>query len=947
MLQKVKYCLITLIVVAGALYASVTVPLPVENVRVSRSAGIAVFSGTELFGEPGLPELPVYTCGILLPPDADLSSVTYSIKGLREGSLGKFTVNPAKPPMSINGELWPSTRTIIDGRDIGVYTQNALFPLNHVAEVNNGKLNAFKVLAVRVNLARYNPVSKELFKVYAGELVVDYKKDAGYRRNQSLKVPPSAVKRVKKYVVNYTQFAEAYANDYTFLQESKLVLVTTSAVKSGLQKFDALLASKAQRGIEVEVALESEWGGSASSLRSYLQENYQTKGWEYLFIIGHYQDHVPMMDFPNYAGSGSCDSDWPFAQLDGSDFKSDKTCELHYGRYPVYSNNYSEVDAIIEKTIAYESAGPEDILWRKNALLCGPGYNSGSNMACVPLNGVHDDFVETTPGWTSYRMYGDRWGSPTGDFDENVGSGSGAISKIVAKWAEGPFGVVDWATHGSPSSAQDVISSSNTTQVGNKYPAFVFCGSCSNASPSSSSNLSWSLLKNCAMGAIGGTDLTYYGGDYKTSGSDNAWAYHFGRTMIADSMTIGEALTALREMAPNYGWNNRAPYVLYGDPTIGVTTCNREPFISLMTPNGGEEFEQNSVQKILWADNIQGDVKIELLKGGSVLEVLAEKVPSNGSYEWKITDQYELADDYKVRITDIDSSDLKVESKESFSIVPEFMITEYPYFQTFDEMDTGFTRPLSEKWSQLEDDDFDWIVQHGPTPSAQYESTGPKQDHTSGDGNYVYVEASNPNNPEKMTKMISPKFNLKGVTDPELIFWCHMRSDSNTMGNLYIDIEVDGVLNEGVVHLKDDHGKEWFEVKQDLTQYVGERVFFIFRGITGSTWCGDMAVDDFKVDGATPVTVALKAPMTYGLAVYGSRLVYRIPENHGTGPVAIQLFNVQGKVVRTLVNGPVTSGYHSVTLVNKQAGKQLAAGLYICRMHTGGFTKTVNVLLKE
>lgn len=101
--------------------------------------------------------------------------------------------------------------------------------------------------------------------------------------------------------------------------------------------------------------------------------------------------------------------------------------------------------------------------------------------------------------------------------------------------------------------------------------------------------------------------------------------------------------------------------------------------------------------------------------------------------------------------------------------------------------------------------------------------------------------------------MISPKFNLKMLTAPELTFWCHMLSDSNTMGNLYVDIEVDGVLKEGAVHLKDDHGKEWFEVKQDLSQYVGERVKFILRGITGSSWCGDMAVDDFKIDGPTPI----------------------------------------------------------------------------------------------
>jgi hypothetical protein len=420
--------------------------------------------------------------------------------------------------MSINGPLWPETRNIVDGKDMGVYSRDALCPSRHIEPVSIGKLNCYKVAVVMVNLARYNPVTRELVQVKGGTLAVNWQSEPGYNRSRtrSLKIPASVKKRAQKYVVNYDQFASAYDAGFTFINRSKTVIITTSAIESASGKLDDFVSSKAARGIDAQVVTESAWGGTANSLRSWLQSNYQTLGIEYVILIGHYQDDVPMTDFPDYASGSSCDSDWPYAQLDGSDFKSDKTCEVHTGRIPIYNTSITDLDAILTKTIAYESVGPDAIAWRKNALLCGPGYNSGSNMACVPLNAVHDNFVETTPGWTSYRMYGDRWGSPTGDFDENVGSGSTATQKIVAKWAEGPFGVVDWATHGSSSSAQDVISSSNTSQIGNDHPAFVLCGSCSNAAPSSTSNLSYSLLKNCAMGAIGGTDLTYYGGSYET-----------------------------------------------------------------------------------------------------------------------------------------------------------------------------------------------------------------------------------------------------------------------------------------------------------------------------------------------------------------------------------------------------------------------------------------------
>jgi len=196
--------------------------------------------------------------------------------------------------------------------------------------------------------------------------------------------------------------------------------------------------------------------------------------------------------------------------------------------------------------------------------------------------------------------------------------------------------------------------------------------------------------------------------------------------------------------------------------------------------------------------------------------------------------------------------------------------------------------------------------------------------------------------------MISPKFNLNLLNKPELTFWCHMQSDSNTMGNLYIDIEVDGDMKEGVVHLKDDHGKEWFEVKQDLSQYQGERVRFKLRGVTGSSWCGDIAVDDFTISGeSTGIKGTIKLPKDYTLAYNGSRILFQIPEYAQKKTVSVKLFNVQGKCVRTLIKGMVEPGSYSVGVPVKQDMHTLAAGLYLCRMEVGSYTKTINVLVKK
>ncbi len=388
--------------------------------------------------------------------------------------------------------------------------------------------------------------------------------------------------------------------------------------------------------------------------------------------------------------------------------------------------------------------------------------------------------------------------------------------------------------------------------------------------------------------------------------------------------------------------------------TIGTSTTlsvilSSSPTISFVSPSAGQEVEQFTKHSIKWGDNIDGKVKIELYKGSSLKETLASSTESDGEFVWDIPADQELGDDYTIKVISIDDPSVNDESA-AFSVIAEILIAEFPYIQDFEDMDTGAVRPLSEYWEQLDGDDFDWIVINGPTPSQQYESTGPTGDHTSGSGKYIYIEASNQNNPTKKADMITPKFNLKSVKNPELTFWAQMKSDSNTMGDIYLDIEVDGIWKNDVLHLTDDHGSEWFEVKQDLTNYVGERVRFRFRGITGESWCGDMCIDDFIIDAETANNpVAIAPVVSYNLHYAGAYLMYSIPEIQGLGSrqVSLKLYNVQGQLVQTLVNNSVPAGRHMIRVDKLQNnGRALATGLYVCRMEAGVFTQTVTVILK-
>jgi uncharacterized repeat protein (TIGR01451 family) len=175
-----------------------------------------------------------------------------------------------------------------------------------------------------------------------------------------------------------------------------------------------------------------------------------------------------------------------------------------------------------------------------------------------------------------------------------------------------------------------------------------------------------------------------------------------------------------------------------------------------------------------------------------------------------------------------------------------------PYSQNFD----SFTNcslscfdgcALSEEWTNDAANQTDWRPDANGTISS---GTGPGGDHTSGSGNYLYLETSGCN--AQAAFLISPPLDLSVAGNPVATFWYHMYGA--TMGDLHID-----VLDANKVSLKDDvvpllSGNEdaWKKQSIDLNPYIGQTIHIRFRGITGSSFESDMAIDDFGVKDLLP-----------------------------------------------------------------------------------------------
>lgn len=160
----------------------------------------------------------------------------------------------------------------------------------------------------------------------------------------------------------------------------------------------------------------------------------------------------------------------------------------------------------------------------------------------------------------------------------------------------------------------------------------------------------------------------------------------------------------------------------------------------------------------------------------------------------------------------------------------ETTIDIYPYFEN---LDTGMGA-----WLNNYQDDMDWTRYSGSTPSSD---TGPDGDHTTGSGYYLYLETSE-YSPGDIAILDGICFDLSTMSYPVFSFWFHMYGA--TMGGLGVQVSDDNCQSWATEwQLEGDQGNEWRYAEVDLRYYSGT-VAVRFIGVHGSSYTGDMAIDD-------------------------------------------------------------------------------------------------------
>jgi hypothetical protein len=587
---------------------SVTIPIgPYEIKYTEQGQELSV----ESFGRlliPGKPNLPSKIFAIAIPPGAEVAEVTFTT-GEGVTIAGTYEIPPAPLPRVIGREdplIHEQDKKIYEENYSSVYGSDEPYPKNVVEFIRSAGYRKYNLVDVRVTPLAYRSLSGQL--IYYPEVTVhlSYTFPEDFSAKEIiLDNLPRTERIAEEIILNYDQAQNWYPKD---INSGKglhdFVIITLDELTSSVTP---LVNWETSKGRTVEVITTSSINSSytgydlAEKIRNFLREKYPSDEWgiEDVLLVGHYDD-VPMRRCWQDAGYGMPETDLYYAELSLPDNQSwdadgdhrwgensdpiDFYSEVNVGRIPWSSP--ADVLHICEKSVAYEQNDAPS--FKKNILLLGAFFWPDTDNAVLMELKVNQSWMAD---WTKTRMY--EQGHSSFPMNYNL-----TYNNVRSVWSLGKYAFVNWAGHGSPTSAHiyysgapAFVSNSTCPYLNDNYPAIIFADACSN-SDTDELNLGQAMLQQGGVGFLGATKVAYGQGAWNDpyDGSSQSLDYFFTTSVTSGDYTQGQAHQwALRQMYTNGLWY-MVKYemfewgALWGNPNLGMA-----PVISNYPPETPEQ----------------------------------------------------------------------------------------------------------------------------------------------------------------------------------------------------------------------------------------------------------------------------------------------------------------------------------------------------------------------
>lgn len=259
-----------------------------------------------------------------------------------------------------------------------------------------------------------------------------------------------------------------------------------------------------------------------------------------------------------------------------------------------------------------------------------------------------------------------------------------------------------------------------------------------------------------------------------------------------------------------------------------------------------------------------------------------------------------------------------------------------------------------------------WVREEPVGTTSSGEQVQPEYDHTPDPGEICYVtgnaapgEDAGTNDVDGgKTTLYTPVFNLEGFLSASISYWVWYTNDrgNNPSSDFWdVDVTSDGtnwVSLEHTTQSTDAWVQRTFALDEVVPLTAQVQLRFVARDDGGGSLV-EAAIDDFILRGLTASVVGVDdAPQARGFGLDPCRpnpfgpvtaISYRLPT---AGPTTLEIYDVAGRVVRTLARGALDAGPHETRWDGRNnSGKEVASGIYFMRLEAPGLRQVRQVTL--
>jgi hypothetical protein len=503
--------------------------------------------------EAGAPDLIKLSTSVIIP---DMSKMKVEIISSSHIDFPDYEVAPSKGSLlrSINPADVPFTYG-------PSYSQNTFYPGKLAALQSPYLLRDYRGQALWIYPFQYNPVSKVL-RLYT-EMTIKISEESAdgenvFIRNRSLSAIDNDFHQVyANHFLNYNQ-----TRAYTPVEETGSMLIISYA--SFMNTMQPLIDWKIKRGLPVEMVSVTTAGSTASAIKTYIANYYNTHNLKYVLLVG------DAAQIPSLTASGGA-SDPSYGYITGGDSYP----EVFVGRFS--GTNTTDIQTQVTRSINYERYPEAAGTWYSKTVGIASNQGPGDDNE---YDWEHERNIRTRLLTFTYNDIAELYDGSQGGMDED---GNPNSSDFVSTVNNG-ISLVNYTGHGSQTAFVTTgFSTSNMSSLtnANKLP-FVISVGCVNGDFTSGTCLGESFLRSQNGGQPTGAIATFMSSinqywDEPMRAQDEMTDLLIGTYPTNIKRTLGgiaeNGCMNMNDVYGSSGYDMTDTWHIFGDPSVCIRTA--------------------------------------------------------------------------------------------------------------------------------------------------------------------------------------------------------------------------------------------------------------------------------------------------------------------------------------------------------------------------------------